>query len=293
VVRWRIARRPQPWQEAPVLHRLAELWRYRHLVAELVALDLKVRYKGSVLGFVWSLLNPLLMMLVFTVVFSQLFESGIAWFPVFILVALLPWNYLATVVGRGTTSVTQNAALLNKVAFPAEVFPISIVFSSLVNFLLSLPVLFAMMLAYGFPITPSVLVLPILILIQTLFCLAVALFLAALTVQYRDTTIIMEVVLQAWFFLTPVFYAVESVTAQWQGIPAAQVVRWLNPMASLTDYYRDSLYGAVVYLDALVPPSPGFPTTLGLLRTGLTVLALLTLAYAFFIRRSQTFAEAA
>jgi lipopolysaccharide transport system permease protein len=276
-----------------MLHRLADLWRYRHLVAELVALDLKVRYKGSALGFVWSLLNPLLMMLVFTVVFSQLFQSPIARFPVFILVALLPWNYLATVVSRGATSVTQNASLLNKVAFPAEVFPIALVFSSLVNFLLALPVLFALMIAYGIPITSSVLVLPLLVLLQTIFCLAVALFLSALTVQYRDTTVIMEVVLQAWFFLTPIFYAVEAVTTDWRGIPAAQVIRWLNPMASLTDYYRDSLYGAVVYIDALVPPSPGMPTTLGLLRTGLTVTLMLVLAYQFFITRSERFAEAA
>jgi lipopolysaccharide transport system permease protein len=276
-----------------VLQRLRELWRYRGLVGELVILDLKVRYKGSALGFIWSLLNPLLMMIVFTVVFTQLFESPIARFPVFILVALLPWNYLATVVSRGTTSITQNAALINKVHFPAEVFPIATVFSALVNYLLALPVLFALMLFYGFPFTVSLAVLPLLILLQTIFCLAMALFLSALTVQYRDTTVVTEVLLQAWFFLTPIFYAVEDITQQWQGIPAAQVVRWLNPMASIIDYYRDSLYGGVVYIQNLAPPSPGIPTILGLGRTGLTVLLLLALAYTFFVRRSERFAEEA
>ena len=278
-----------------MLDRLRELWRYRRLVIDLVALDLKVRYKGSVLGFLWSLLNPLIMMIVFTVVFSALFESSIARFPVFIMVALLPWNYLATVVSRGTTSIIQNAALINKVYFPSEVFPIATVFSALVNYLLALPVLFALMLFYGFPFTVSLLVLPVIVVIQTIFCLALALFLSALTVRYRDTTIVTEVLLQAWFFLTPVFYAVEQVTAQWWGIYAAQVLRWINPMASLVDYYRDILYGAVVHVDraagTLPPPSPGIPTLLGMGRTGLTVLALLALGYIFFVRQSERFAE--
>lgn len=280
-----------------MLTRLAELWRYRHLILDLVILDLKVRYKGSALGFLWSLLNPLLMMIVFTVVFSALFESNIARFPVFIMVALLPWNYLATVVARGTTSITQNSALINKVYFPNEVFPIATVLSALVNYILAFPVLFALMLLYGFPFTVSLLVLPVIIVIQTIFCLALALFLSALTVQYRDTTIVMEVLLQAWFFLTPVFYAVEQVTAQWRGIYAAQVLRWINPMASIVDYYRDILYGAVIHVNretgVLPLPSPGIPTILGMGRTGLTVLILLVLSYMFFVRQSERFAEKA
>jgi lipopolysaccharide transport system permease protein len=274
--------------------RVAELWHYRRLVVDLVALDLKVRYKGSVLGVLWSLLNPLLMMLVFTVVFDVLFRNNIARFPVFILAALLPWNYLATVVTRGTTSVTQNASLLNKVYFPSEVFPISIVFSALINFLLAMPILFALMLLFGIRPTASLLMLPVILAIQTVFCLAVSLFVAALTVQYRDTTIIMEVLLQAWFFLTPVFYPVQAVTAQWQDIYAAQVMRWLNPMAAIVDFYRDILYGGLAYVDAsgvAPPPSPGWPSLLGVGRTGVTALILLVLAYGFFVRRSRRFAE--
>ncbi len=280
-----------------MLRRVAEVWRYRPLLVELVMLDLKVRYKGSALGFVWSLLNPLLMMLVFTVVFVALFRQGIARFPVFILVALLPWNYLATVVTRGTTSITGNAHLLNKVYFPPEVFPIAVVFSALVNYLLALPLLFVLMWVFGIPFTVALLLLPVLIVIQTIFCIAIALFVSALTVQYRDTTIIMEVLLQAWFFLTPVFYAVEEVTARWQGFQAARLLRWINPMASIVDYFRDILYGGVVYINqatGLEPPaSPGWPSLDGIARTALTVLVLLVLAYVFFVRRSERFAEEA
>lgn len=276
-----------------MLRRAAELWRYRGLILDLVVLDLKVRYKGSVLGFLWSLLNPLLLMAVFTVVFTQLFENPIPRFPVFILAALLPWNYLATIVTRGTTSITQNAHLINKVYFPAEVFPISIVLSALVNFLLALPVLFALMWVFGIPFTRALFLLPVLIVIQTVFCAALALFVSALTVQYRDTVIIMEVLLQAWFFLTPVFYPVEDVTSQWQGISAARLLRWLNPMASIVDYFRDILYGGVVR-HAAAPPvqtPPGWPSVDGIARTFLTVLILLVLAYIFFVRRSERFAE--
>ena len=277
--------------------RVAELWRYRNLVVDLVVLDLKVRYKGSALGFLWSLLNPLLMMLVFTVVFDVLFRNNIARYPVFILSALLPWTYLSTVVTRGTTSITQNSALLNKVYFPSEVFPIAIVFSALVNFLLSLPVLFGLMWLFGIPYTSAMLMLPLIIVIQTIFCLAVALFVSALTVQYRDTTVMMEVLLQAWFFLTPVFYPVQAVVVQVNNVYAAQILRWLNPMAAIVDFYRDILYGGLAYVNPITgtvpPPSPGWPSLLGVTRTGVTVTILLVLAYLFFIRRSERFAEEA
>jgi ABC-type polysaccharide/polyol phosphate export permease len=254
-----------------------------------------VRYKGSALGFLWSLLNPLLMMAIFTVVFSFLFGQPIPHYPVFILAALLPWNYLATVVTRGTTSITQNGALINKVYFPSEVFPIATVFAALVNFLLALPVLFALMWINGIPFTPALVLLPLVIAIQTAFCLAIALFVSALTVQYRDTTIVMEVLLQAWFFLTPIFYVLESVTIWLWVAWAAQWIRWLNPMAAIVDFYRDMLYGrfSTTVLGAVPSGPPGWPSPLGVGRTGLTVLLLLLLAYWFFIRRSERFAEEA
>ena len=277
-----------------MLRRMRELWNYRRLIVDLVALDLKVRYKGSSLGFVWSLLNPLLMMLVFTVVFEVLFKNNIARFPVFILAALLPWNYLSTVVTRGTTSVTQNAALLNKVYFPSEVFPISIVFAAMINFILGLPVLFALMWLFGIPFKSAMALLPVIIVIQTIFCLAIALFVSALNVQYRDTMIVMEVLLSAWFFLTPIFYPIDEVTRRWT--EAARVLRWVNPMAAIVDFYRDILYGGLTFVDAsgaMLPPSPGWPSPLGVTRTFLTVSLMLAIAYVFYVRRSQRFAEEA
>jgi lipopolysaccharide transport system permease protein len=223
-----------------------------------------------------------------------LFKNNIARFPVFILAALLPWNYLSTVVTRGTTSVTQNAALLNKVYFPSEVFPIAIVFSAMINFILGLPVLFGLMWLFGIPFKSAMALLPVIIVIQTIFCLAIALFVSALNVQYRDTTIVMEVLLSAWFFLTPIFYPIDEVTRRWA--EAARVLRWLNPMAAIVDFYRDILYGGLTFVDAtgkMLPPSPGWPSPLGVTRTFLTVSLLLALAYVFYVRRSRRFAEEA
>ncbi|MCC6629731.1 MAG: ABC transporter permease, partial [Chloroflexi bacterium] len=121
------------------------------------------------------------------------------------------------------------------------------------------------------------------------------LFVSALTVQYRDTTVVMDVLLQAWFFLTPVFYPVQAVTAQFQNIYAAQALRWLNPMAAIVDFNRDILYGGLTYVDTAtgtaLPPSPGWPSLLGVARTAVTVIILMVLAYRFFIRRSERFAE--
>lgn len=278
-----------------MIRRASQLWHYRHLVVDLVALDLKVRYKGSALGFLWSLLNPLLMTAIFTVVFGFLLKQGYPHYPVFFLAALLPWNYFATAAVRGTTSVTQNAALLNKVYFPSEVFPIAIVLSALVNFLLSLPVLFGLMLINQVPLSPGLVLLPIIVVIQTAFCLAVALFVAALNVRYRDTTLVMEVVIQAGFFFTPIVYVLESINAWILFTWAAVWIRWLNPMAALVDFYRDILYGGFRTVVGGVEWSggPGWPSLLGVGRTGLTVAILLVLAYAFFIRRSANFAEEA
>jgi ABC-type polysaccharide/polyol phosphate export permease len=278
-----------------VIRRLGELWRYRNLVLDLVVLDLKVRYKGSALGFLWSLLNPLLMMAIFTIVFPILLSTPIARFPVFILAALLPWNYFATAVSRGVTSITQNTALINKVYFPSEVFPIATVLAALVNYLLSLPIIFVLMALYQVPLTPALLMLPAIVAIQTLFCLAMALFVAALNVQYRDTSLVMEVLLQAWFFVTPIVYHREQVTSQWLGLYLINIMHWFNPMAAIANFNRDIFYGGLaIMIDGVAPPaSPGWPSLLGVGRTGLVVLILVALAYLFFVRRSERFAEEA
>nr|HID14445.1 ABC transporter permease [Anaerolineae bacterium] len=267
-----------------VLYRLRELWNYRELIRNLVIRDLKVRYRNSILGIAWSWVNPLLMMLVFTVVFNFLAgRSDLPHFHVFVLCALLPWNFFSQSVMRSTSSIVDNSHLIKKVYFPREVLPISIILSNLVNFLIALPVFFALALVSGAPITPWVLLLPIPILVQLAFSIGICLILATLDVFYRDTQIIMEVLLMAWFFVTPIFYPITQVSKQTTVLGITfNVQLWLrrlNPMASIVASYRDLLYyGAPTGLDFL-------------LRTTVTALIVLILGYLVFLRYSPRFGE--
>lgn len=256
------------------MERVAGLVRYRELVRNLVARDLKARYKNSILGFFWCLLNPLLMMAVFTVVFTVLMPNDIEKYPVFVLCALLPWNFFSRAVMGSVDSVVGNAHLIKKVYFPREVLPLSTVLSNLVDFLLALVVLFAMLFAFRVRLTAWALLLPAIILIQVIFALGLSLIFATLNVFYRDTKIIMDTVMLAWFFLTPVFYRIEDLIPQY-----ARLMYWVNPMASLISSYRVILYSGA---------SPAFDF---LARTFVTALALLAMGYLFFGRCSRVFGE--
>lgn len=271
------------WRRIPLLVPLWELYRYRDLVLNLILRDLKARYKSSVLGFLWTLLNPLGMMLVFTAVFTLILPSRIERYPLFLLCGLLPWNFFSAGVMVGINSITGNANLVKKVYFPREVLPISSVLANLVNFLLGLLVLFAVLLAFRSPLSPWLWLLPLVILIQTCFVLGIALVLSAVNVFYRDTNMIMDVVMLAWFFLTPVVYPVTALPQTYQlgGIPlnVHRLMYILNPMASLIAAYRDLLYW-------------GYRTDLDfLLRTAVTSLVILLIGYRFFLHFRDRFGE--
>ena len=266
-----------------MINRLAELYHYRELIKNLVIRDLKVRYKNSVLGILWSLLNPLLMTIVFTLVFSLMLRSDIPDYPVFFMCGYLPWSFLSESVMGGTNSIVDNAHLIKKVYFPREALPLSNVLSGLINFLLAMIVLFGMILVFGVELTGSVLVLPVVIVAQALFTLGLVFFLATANVFYRDTQHIMQVVMQAWFFLTPIFYPIdiipESATLFGSAVNLQLWVRRLNPMASLVASYRDILFrGAVPGLDFL-------------LRTVVTCIAVFIIGYLIFCRFSRIFGE--
>ncbi len=256
--------------------RLQELYNYRELVKNLVVRDLKLRYRSSVLGFLWCLVNPLLMMGVFTLVFTVLLtNNNIEHFPVFILIGILAWNLHSTALVGSINSVVGGAQLIQKVYFPREVLPIATVLSNTVNFLLSLIALFALVLIFQIQLTATLIFLPLVILVQVIFTVGIALFLSALNVFYRDTASIMETMMLAWFFLTPIFYRIEDV------FPAySRLMYILNPLASIIAAYRDILYyGTMSNLDFFS-------------RTAVTALVVLVLGYLFFIRSSRSFSEA-
>jgi len=267
-----------------IVERLRELWRYRELIRNLVVRDLKARYKNSILGVAWSWLNPLMMMVVYTVVFNILAgRSDLPNYPVFLLSALLPWNFFATSVSQATNSIVESASLIKKVYFPREVLPLSIVLGNMINFLVALPVFFALTVVMGGRITVWVLLLPLVLFIQLMFTAGVCLVTSTVNVFYRDTRIIMDVLLMALFFLTPIFYPITTVPEQYTlwGVTLNPRVwlRRLNPMASVIASYHDILYwGAPTGWDFL-------------LRTALTSLAVLVVGYLLFLRYSPRFGE--
>ncbi|MCL5075105.1 MAG: ABC transporter permease [Chloroflexi bacterium] len=260
---------------------IVEAWKYRELVKNLVIRDLKVRYKSSFLGFIWSLLNPLLMMLVFTAVFGVMMPGSAVgsfparYFPVFLLCAILPWNWLSSAVMGSIQSIVGNAHLIKKVYFPREILPTAVVISNMVNFLLALIVLFLMLLAFGVKLTMVALLLPVVIVIQMVFLLGVAFLLSALNVFYRDTEVIMEVLLLAWFFLTPIFYDIKVLSPRYE-----RLMYIINPMAAIISSYRVVLLG-----------EGSLPAFDFMARTFVTALVVLLIGYTFFLRKARLFGE--
>ena len=271
--------------------RLRELIAYRYLVHNLVARNLKVRYKNSLLGVAWSMLNPLLMMLVFTVVFTILAGSmDVAVPPAFILAGLLPWTFFAGTITAATRSLVDNAHLIKKVYFPREALPLSIMISNLVHFLIALPIYFILAVAFGIPgaeqgtFWPYLAWLPVIIAVQAIFALGLSFFTATVNVFYRDMEIVMDTLILAWFFVTPVFYDFTKSFAATHVIlgaevPVSRIAFILNPMASIIAAYRDAIYyGRMI--------APDF-----FLRTALTSVIILVVGYWFFQRHNWRFGE--
>ena len=268
-----------------MLSQLAELWCYRELVGNLVVRDLKVRYKNSVLGIAWSWLNPLLMMAVFTIVFTIFNRApqDIPHYPVYILAGILPWNMFSASVVGATASIVSSSYLIKKVYFPREVLPLATVLSNMINFVIALPVFFATAWILGVRLTPWVLLLPLVLLVQVIFSVGIGLILATLNVFYRDTQIIMEVLMLAWFFITPVFWdqGILPLTKEVLGVslPVRSLVYWLNPMASIIASYRDTMYwGRQPALDFFV-------------RSAATAIIIMIVGYVVFHKYSPAFAE--
>jgi ABC-type polysaccharide/polyol phosphate export permease len=254
---------------------LAEVLEYREFLVNLVKRDLKVRYRNSILGFIWSLLNPLLMMVVFSIVFSVLSAGApVQNYPIFILVALLPWNFTSASVSGAVNAIVGNGHLIKRVYFPREILPASLVISNLINLLLALPVLFLLKLVLGSAFSEYVLLLPLVLLLQTIFLLGVALLLSSVNVYFRDTEVIVDVFILAWFFLSPVVYNMEQLAPDF-----AQFLYWVNPMASLLSSYRLILYNNAP------------PDVLFMLRTTVTCLATFVIGYLVFRRLAPNFGE--
>lgn len=219
------------------MNTIKEIWNYRSMISSLVKRDLRGRYKGSVLGFFWTFLNPLLQLIVYTFVFSIVMRAGIEDYYLFLFVALVPWVFFSSSVDGGAGCVRNQVNLVNKIYFPREVLPIAHVLSQLVNMLLSFLVVIAVLIVSGKGINLAVWwYLPIVILQETLLAFGFALFFSAVTVFFRDLQYFLTIFLMAWQFLSPVMYSVDMVPDK------LKFVFNLNPMSPVISAYRSIFY---------------------------------------------------
>jgi len=222
-----------------VLPQIRDVWVYRGLLYFLVWRDLKVRYKQTVLGILWAIIQPFFLMVIFSVFFGRLARipsEGIP-YPIFAYAALLPWTYFAQSLNACNNSLVGNSHLITKVYFPRLIIPISSVLSGLVNFGISFSILLAMMLYYQITPTLAALLLPFLTIMAMATALGAGLWLSALNVQYRDIRYAISFLIQFWFFATPVVYPSNLVPNKWRLIYA------LNPMVGIVEGFRRALLG--------------------------------------------------
>lgn len=254
---------------------LREVWDYRELLVFLTWRDIKVRYAQAALGATWAILQPLLTMVIFSVIFGNLAKlpsDGIP-YPIFSYVALLPWQLFAGALQRAGTSLVGNANLLTKVYFPRLVIPLSAVAAGLVDFALAFVVLLGLMLFYHIQLTWAVLALPFLILLALLTALAVGVWFSALNVQYRDVQHMIPFVVQVWMYASPVAYSVGLIPGgKWR------ILYGLNPMAGVIQGFRWALLGAA-------PPDE-------LMLVSVVIVAVLLVSGLYYFKRMEkTFAD--
>lgn len=225
----------------PLLEELRSLIKYRELVYQFVARAIKTRYKRSALGVVWTLLNPLLNMLVLTVVFSAIFRFQIENYPVYVLSGQLVWLFLSSTTTAAMQEMAASGPLLGRIYVPKSVFAVSGIGMGLYNLGISLIPLFAIALILGVPITPAVLVMPLAVALLAVFCLGFGLLLSAAAVFFADMIPVYEVALTVWFYATPIFYPLEFIEQR----SLAWVFK-LNPMYHFVRLFREPLLNGVV-----------------------------------------------
>ncbi len=262
--------------DSPLLRlNLRELWDYRELLMFLTWRDIKVRYRQTILGAAWAILQPLTAMVIFSIVFGQLAKlpsDGIP-YPIFTFTALLPWNFFSGALTRTTMSLVSSSNLLSKVYFPRVIIPLSASLGALVDFAFAFLILLGMMLFYAIAPTPRMLILPFLLLLALFAAFGIGLWLSALNVRYRDVNYIIPFVVQVWLYASPVAYSSTLIPAQWQWLYG------LNPMVGVIEGFRWALLG-----------TSWEPGGLILLSTLIVLFVLLTGLF-YFHRMEDSFAD--
>lgn len=215
---------------------LKEIYNYRQLLKSNVKKEIRGKYKGSFLGILWSFVNPLLMTLVYAIVFPIILKSSQPHYVTFIVIAVLPWNWFTTVVSQGTSTIIANGAIIKKVYFPREILPISVNTSGLINFLISCIIIFIFLIFSGIGFSWYIFLLPIIIVIQYILTLGIIFITSAVNVYIRDAEYIINFLVTMLFYATPILYS---------STLFPESIRWvlkLNPMTTIIESYRDILY---------------------------------------------------
>jgi ABC-2 type transport system permease protein len=258
-------------RKSPSLDEFRELWRYRNLVYQLVRRDIVTRYKRSVLGIAWTMLNPLGMTIVLSIVFSEVFgaEGGYA---AYVLSGFIPWTFFSQTTNACIVGLVWGGSLLKRIYVPRTAFSVSAIGTGLVNLVLSLVPLLGVMLFYRVTPKPTAILLPIPILFLTMFSLGLGLLLSSIAIQYADVAEMYQIILIAWMYLSPVIYTEEFIPDEWMWL-----VR-LNPMYYLINFFRAFIF------DGRIPTVNEF-----LLSGGIALITLL-FGWIFFSRRADEFA---
>lgn len=257
------------------MNTLKELYNYRQMIFSLVRKDLRGRYKGSVLGFLWTFINPLFQLIVYTIAFSFILPSPIEKYYLHLFVALIPWIFFSSSIQGGANSILAAKDMVSKIYFPREVIPISYVTSCFVNMLLTFIIIFIVVIFSGVGINPAAIAcLPLIMLVEYIMALGLALFFSAVTVFFRDMEHILSIITMAWIYLTPVLYPIDMISDS-----KIQKLFYVNPMTSVIVAYRDILYYAKV---------PDFSTLLIAVVFGLLCLIF---GWLVFSKLKKHFAE--
>lgn len=213
------------------------IYRYREMLINMVRRELRGKYKGSILGFLWTFINPLLQLVVYTIVFSNIMRMGVSNYEIFLFVALIPWMFFSTSVLSGAGSIIYNQSLVTKIYFPREILPLSVVTSNFINMIYCSVIVLAVVLFYHMNLNLEVwFMLPVIAFIEYILVIGIVLIVSALTVYFRDLEHILGIIIMAWQFLTPVMYPESFVPSQYQAI------LYLNPMTPIIISFRDVLY---------------------------------------------------
>lgn len=224
------------------MERLGELGSYRPLLVNLTIRDLRVKYKGSALGVVWSLLNPLIMMAIYTLVFSVLLRAvRLENYWALVLGGLLSWIFFASALGSASVSFIRNASLITKVAFPIEALPLASTLAHFINFVVMLAILLVVLAVAHIPLGPSLVLLPVILLAQLAFTIGMGLFLASITVYFRDLEHIVGLALTAWFYVSPILYPLDPHALPNGAAPYLPYLK-LNPLSWFLESYHAVLY---------------------------------------------------